>query len=106
MLVVMINTEGYFAVGKVVGGSYDEIQEWTYTSALLKGYGNQNKVSISYNDGGGEYTMKINERQDFEYKFKDIKEPVSTGGKRGYVVVISPKERFPEKPCEVDFMEE
>ncbi|QQO10752.1 hypothetical protein [Breznakiella homolactica] len=103
MLVVMINTEKEYTVGKVVDGVFTYIEPWTYTDALDSGYGAKNRLRIE-RDGSGEYTIKIN-GAEMEKGFRDENDPVKTGGDDGYIVVLSPRDRFGQEGVRVEFTE-
>jgi len=103
MLTIMINTEQNYAIGKVIGGNYKSIKSWTYSRYLEKGYGRPNELNITYDKENKEYTLTINDNEI--EKFKDETEPVCEGGRSGYIVVISPQDKFPQTPVEIIFLE-
>ena len=103
MLTVMINTAGNYAIGKVVGGNYIGLKNWTNTVHLRAGYGRPNELKIMYDKDEKEFTLIINENE--VEKFKDETAPVHEGGRNGYIVVISPQDKFPQNPVEVTFWE-
>jgi hypothetical protein len=103
MLTVMVNTEQNYAIGKVIGGNYSSIKSWTYSKHIEKGYGRPNDLSITYDKDKKEYTLIIN---NYEVeKFKDETEPICEGGKNGYIVVISPQDKFPKTPVHITYLE-
>ncbi|MCL2791681.1 MAG: hypothetical protein FWD87_01190 [Spirochaetaceae bacterium] len=103
MLTVMINTEQNYAIGKVIRGNYQRIKAWTHSSYLLNGYGRLNELKVTYDRDLKEYTLIIN--NFVAEKFKDETPPVHEGGASGYIVVVSPQDRFPESPVEIMFLE-
>jgi len=103
MLTIMINTEQNYAIGKVIGGNYRSLKSWTYSRYLAKGYGRSNELTITYEKENKEYTLSINNNE--VEKFKDETEPVCEGGRNGYIVVISPQDKFPQTPIEITFLE-
>lgn len=103
MLTIMINTEQNYAIGKVIGGNYSSIKSWTNSRYIEKGYGRPNDLKITYDKVNKEYTLIINKNE--VEKFKDEREPVCEGGKNGYIVVVSPQDKFPQTPVHVTFLE-
>ncbi|QQO10705.1 hypothetical protein [Breznakiella homolactica] len=104
MLTVMVNNNGEYALGKVIGGNYESKQWWTATSYLTSGEGMVNTLTVTYTAASQEYLLKIN-GYDVQ-RFTDELAPVHTGGRNGYVVVISPVDRFPASEVDVYFTEE
>ena len=104
MLVVMINNEGYYIIGKVQGGIFNDFGWWKATPYLNKSAGYLNEVTVSYEKGNGEYILEIN-GNEIE-RFRDDNEPALRGGKNGYVVVITPFDKFPDSGIDVYFLEE
>jgi len=104
MLVVMINSEGYYIIGKVQGGIFKDFGWWKATPYINKSAGYLNELTVSYEDGSGEYILKIN-GNEIE-RFRDDSEPVLRGGRNGYIVVITPFDRFPNSGIDVYFLEE
>ena len=103
MLTIMLNTEQSYAIGKVIGGNYMGLKPWTHSAYILQGYGRPNVLKVTYDKDKKEYTLVIN-GYEIE-KFKDENEPVHEGGRNGYIVVISPHDKFPNNPVEVTFVE-
>ena len=103
MLTIMINTEQNYAIGKVIGANYQSIRPWVPTSYLWRGYGVKNQLKITYDAGSKEFTLIVNGHE--VEKFKDDTPPSHEGGVNGYIVVISPQDRFPAVPVEVKFLE-
>ncbi|MDR2181295.1 MAG: hypothetical protein LBN92_01290 [Treponema sp.] len=94
MLTVMINNRGYYAIGKVINGSYREIKPWTRANAggpgnyLKTGSGMENKIGVSY-AGDNHYELSFN--GSVIETFTDEELPFCGGeGRSGYVVVIAP----------------
>jgi hypothetical protein len=101
MLVVMINNRGEYAVGRVIGGSYRSIAWWTKNAAIRGWSGAPNEIKVSKE--GEEFVVACNGIE--VWRFADTEEPVHRGGRNGYVVVISPLDRFPEEETDVYFTE-
>ena len=111
MLCVLINLEGKYAIGKIENGKYKNIEWWqegyeesTFRNALQKGLGAQNTIEVRYNEVERRYEVFFN-----GYKIKSFEDtrtsPVFTG-RRGYVVILSANEGFPERNVHVEFEEE
>jgi hypothetical protein len=100
MYCVLINITGQYAIGKIVNGSYSSIAWWTSSSHLKQGYVS-NMLSVSRDSTGKKFTLYINGNRETE--FSDGSTPVLESGSRGYVVVISPNEGFPDTYVTVYF---
>jgi hypothetical protein len=101
MLTVMINTNGQYALGKVIGGRYEDVQWWTNTSLLREGPGAPNTVTVRYT--GEEFILLLNGQ--IARTFKDETEPRHSAGRNGYIAVIAPADKFPEGEVDVYFTE-
>jgi hypothetical protein len=102
MLTVMINNNGQYALGKVIGGGYEDILWWTgspYINSI--GAGSPTTIRVSYD--GVKFWLYFNNM--FVRNFADNIEPVHSGGRNGYIVVIAPADKFPEEEVEVYFKE-
>jgi hypothetical protein len=97
MLIVMLNTLGEYIVGKVVGDAFYEILPWSESSALVRGYNQANRVEISFD--AGQYRLRLNGTN--AAFFRDEEEPVLSGGRGGFIAVISPLEVFPGQPVHI-----
>lgn len=105
MLVVMINTNGEYSIGKVTGNLYEVMTWWTRHPALAPGAGPANTLHVQYASGTNEYALKINNSDQVVF-FSDENAPIHDGhGKNGYVVIIAPEDRFPETYVDVRFSE-
>jgi hypothetical protein len=104
MLVAMVNNEGDYIIGKAVGGVFTDLGWWKKTPYLQRGAGAVNEIRVSYENGNSEYRLEINGY--FIERFRDDNEPALRGGKNGYIVVITPFDKFPETGIDVYFMEE
>jgi hypothetical protein len=103
MLVVMINTKQEYIVGEVCGAQFTEIVPWTTSTKLRQGYNQGNTLRVDY--ASEEYTLSINGVETVV--FRDDEPPYhSDGGGRGFIVVISPMDEFPETPVHVIFEEQ
>ena len=103
MLVVMINGEGYYLIGKVQGGIFKDFGWWKTTPYINKSAGYYNEVTVRYEKGNGEYVLEIN-GSEIE-RFRDESEPALRGGKNGYIAVITPFDKFPDSGIDVYFLE-
>ncbi len=101
MLVVMINTQREYIVGEVSGGSFRELVPWTACASLKLGYGQENTIALSAESG--EIALSLNGAE--AARFRDEEPPLHEGGADGYLVVISPLDRFPDVPVSVVFRE-
>lgn len=103
MLTIMINVKGQYTIGKFIDGDYNPLVPWTSSSHLYKDYESANTIKVTYDAVSSEYTLTIND--NVVQAFKDESEPRHTGGKNGYIVVISPDDDFPAEWVEVSFTE-
>lgn len=102
MITVMINTSGFYTVGKVIGADYESVVDWKKSDMLTEGKGPENKLHLVYDKDNKEYTLYIN---DVETETFDVTEPIHESGRSGYIVVISPQDNFPAVPVSVSFIE-
>lgn len=102
MVTVMINTQGRYTVGKVIGANYESVIGWKNCNHLRKGKGVENKIFLSYDKEQKKYTLFIN---DLEIESFTINDPAHESGRSGYIVVISPQDDFPFVPVSVSFKE-
>lgn len=103
MLVVMINNDGDYIVGKAVGGIFYDYGWWKQSQHLRRGPGVTNEITIRYEEETNEYCIVIN-GVDVE-NFVDSEEPRLRRGKNGYIVVITPYDSFPDPGIDVYFEE-
>jgi hypothetical protein len=104
MLTVMINNNGQYALGKVTAGRYESLEWWTAHPAILPNAGPVNTIHVSMSrDVNNEavYTLTVNGIS--VKQFTDGDPPHLTGGKAGYIVVISPLDEFPGTEVDVWF---
>jgi hypothetical protein len=99
MLVAMINNEGEYIVGEVVDGTFSAFLGWTICDALKKGSGAPNTIGIVLT--GGVFSLSFNGVE--AYTFRDDEAPLHAKGRDGFIVVISPQDRFPQTPVSVHF---
>jgi len=104
MLVVMINNQGQYIIGKVIGGIFIDNGWWKTTPYLQRGTGELNEIRVLFEAENGEYCLEINEHEI--ERFRDDDEPTLSGGKDGYIVVITPFDKFPDSSVNVYFMED
>ncbi|MFP4377887.1 MAG: hypothetical protein ACLFP4_12660, partial [Spirochaetales bacterium] len=103
-LVVMINTTGFYVMGRVEERNFEEITadgRWAYAPELLQGYNRPNTIRVSYDPAESEYTLSINGTE--VETFVDNADNPYTGGALGHIVTLSPFEVFPELPVHVVF---
>ncbi len=101
MLVVMINTQRELIVGEVAAGQFRELVPWTFCAALKAGYSQENTIGLAA--ASGEIVVTLNGSE--AVRVRDEDPPLHEGGADGYLVVISPLDRFPEIPVHVVFRE-
>jgi hypothetical protein len=89
-LSVMINNNRQYAVGKVIGGSYIPLVNWTDSTGLHKGIGLENIIRVVKDEENpNKYTLYCNNVN--EGFFVDDEVPRCEGmGQNGYIVVIAP----------------
>ncbi|MCL2720156.1 MAG: hypothetical protein FWD47_02315 [Treponema sp.] len=99
MLVVMIRNSGQYIIGKVIGGDFTDFSWWkpfTQRTGI-------NEIKVDYIESSNEYRLTIN---DVELeRFSDDSIPVLTGGKNGYIAVVSPLDNFPITGININFYE-
>ena len=100
MLTAMIRTDGFFQVAEVAGGTYKPMADWNSHSAIRTGFGQRNTLRVTRDDLG-QFAFYVNDQKIYE--FTDDEEPVHSGGRQGYLVVVSPREDFPKVPVDVRF---
>jgi hypothetical protein len=104
MLVAMVNNEGQYILGRATGGVFTDYGWWKQTPYLNRGAGAANVITVAYDEKSGDYRLDINGH--FIERFRDGGEPELKGGKNGYIVVISPFDKFPSSGIDVYFMED
>lgn len=100
MLVVMINNKREYIVGEVVQGEFSAFFTWTVSLALNGGEGVPNTIKIERT--GEEFALYFNGVQ--ACTFRDDEVPLHAGGRDGFLVVVSPQDRFPGTPVKVSFV--
>jgi len=103
MLVVMINNQRQYIIGKKVGGIFIDFGWWKTTPYLNMGAGATNEITIFYDENNQEYCLEIN-RREIE-RFSDDNFPVLRSGRNGYIVVITPFDNFPASWININFWE-
>ncbi len=103
MLLVLININREYLIGKLEGTVFTELAGWTETEDLYGGYNRGNVLDISYDTDKEEFSLCFNGGD--AVRFRDGEEPYHTEGRTGYMVVISPRDEFPEIPVSVTFKE-
>ena len=103
MLTVIINNNGQYAVGKVIGGIYEDIVSWKHSPSINNiGAGAPTTIQV-IGKGAGVFSLFFN--GNYIQDFSDTKEPVHSGGRNGYIVVIAPADRFAQEEVDVHFTE-
>ena len=103
MLLVLINTKKEYLIGELTGNVFNELQGWKESSDLFGGYNQTNILDITLDSGTGVFSLSFN--GGISVTFRDDEEPYHTGGKNGYLVVVSPRDDFPDVPVSVTFKE-
>jgi hypothetical protein len=101
MLTVMINNNGQYALGKVIGGRYESIQEWTNSPYIREGPGAPNTVTVRSSGDG--FVLLINDC--VVRAFSDGTPPYHSGGRNGYIVVTAPSDNNTQGGVDVYFTE-
>ncbi|WP_407427403.1 hypothetical protein [Treponema sp.] len=101
LLSLMINTRGQYIIGKVYDGEFSTISTWKTSSLLHKGIGIRNTVRIDYDDVKKLFIFYFNGY--YAGDFSPVENVSITGGKTGFVVVVSNLENFPKTPVKVIF---
>ena len=102
-LVLLIQKDGNYAVGKVIDGKYTSVLPWTWSKSLNQGYGPPNTIGVKWDNTKKEYVLTINGVKETE--IVDTKEPVCNGEQKGVVAVVSWLEDFPQTPVKVLYTE-
>lgn len=101
MLVIMINQNQEFIIGKVIEDRFTAVVPWTYSNFLVNGYSQENRVKISFDRNSEEFFLYIN--NSLQIVFTDNEEPLHQSGSSGFLTVISPLDNFPQIPVEIIF---
>jgi hypothetical protein len=104
MLVAMINAKREYIVGEAAGSEFATIVPWTACSRLKGGYNQDNVIGLKLDAASRRFALSIN--GDEVCSFAAIEPDYGLGGGNGYLVVISPRDRFPDTPVSVSFREE
>jgi hypothetical protein len=91
----------------VCGPHFSYVINWTASTDLKKGYGQENMLRVDYDPAPGEehYSLYIN--GGLPIPFRDDAPPYHfAGGGNGYIVVISPLDDFSTTPVHVIFQEQ
>lgn len=102
MLTVLINSNGYYAIGKVLDGVFGHINDgWKNSNYINKGYGIKNTIAVVYDNDTKNFILKIN---GYDITSFTVSEQITfKNSKSGFVVVIANNENFPSKPVRVTF---
>jgi hypothetical protein len=103
MLLVMINTQKEYMAGKVVNGDFQWIKEWTSFDKLSAGLGVSNKIVVT-RTSSGVFAIELNDF-DTGTRFQDETIPVRTGGREGYIAVISPNDDLVHTAVRIEYKE-
>jgi len=101
MLVLLLQKDGNFTIGKAIEGVYEELLPWRSSVYLRKGYGVKNTVGVRWDDELKEYVVTINGVE--QARFVDIRKPVCAGTRTGVVAVVTRMEQFPQTPVKVGY---
>ena len=104
MLVIMINNDGQYIVGKVTGGVFTDFGWWKTTPHITKSAGYFNELKVDYIQETGKYRLEIN-GYEIEH-FSDDNFPALRSGRNGYIAVITPFDNFPWSGVDIYFREE
>lgn len=102
MLTVLINTNGLYAIGKVINGVFYHVNDgWKNSNYIYRGYGVTNNINVSYDTINKHFILNIN---GYEITAFTVAENiVFKNSKSGFVVVIASNENFPNSPVMVTF---
>ena len=102
MLVILINANGYYTVGKVSDGIFCHINDgWKNSNYINKGYGIKNTIVVAYDADTKNFLLKIN---GYEITSFTVSEHfLFKNSRAGFAVVIANNENFPSKPVRVTF---
>jgi hypothetical protein len=103
MLVVMVNNNGQYIIGKALGGVFSDFGWWQPSAFLNRGAGASNELSVIYDEILGKYRLLINGSNVDDFIDDDI--PVLRGGKNGYIAVITPFDNFPVHSVNINYLE-
>lgn len=98
MLVLLLNMQGKYQIGKACNGEYSVKMDWQSSSVLNTG-ASGNLIGIKKE--GAEFVISFN--SVVETRFTDEDEPSLISGGMGYIAVVSPYEKFPENPVEINY---
>jgi hypothetical protein len=101
MLVLLIQKDGNYTIGKAVAGMYEELVSWRNSVFLRKGYGVKNTAGVQWDNERKEYIVTMNGVE--QARFVDTQEPVCTGVRTGIVAVVTGMEQFPQTPVKVGY---
>ncbi len=104
MLTVLLNTNGQYAVGKIIKGNYTNIQWWTDSQFINRGYGAVNYIRVEYDEETTEFTLYANDSQILVFSDADTSPRLCCGGD-GYVVVLASDENYPAVSTKVTFLD-
>ena len=104
MLAVLLNTEGQFAIGKIIKGNYTNIQWWTDSPFINRGYGAVNYICVEYGAESEEFTLRLNGASVLKFSDADSSPRLSYGGD-GYVAVLASNENYPAVSTKITFIE-
>ena len=103
MLVAMIDAQGEYIVGEASGSTFTAIVPWTSSAYLKRGFNQDNLIGLRLDPASRTFTLSLN-GSDVR-SFTAVESGYELGGGEGYIVVISPRERFPGTPVRASFRE-
>lgn len=103
MLVAMINIEQEYIVGEARGAAFFPLVEWTSSTALKRGYAQENAISVDLDRRTRFFSLYLNGIHACD--FTPSSPEYELGGGNGYIAVVSPREEFPASPVHIVFKE-
>ena len=107
-LMVQINTQGKYMIGKVTDKVSKTIQGWGESDLLKQNLNTTNTIKVKYNTGTGKFGLYINDDNDgdedeLECEFIDSDTSPYLSGKWGFIAEVSPLDALPYVPVEIVF---
>lgn len=99
MLIFMINLNREFIIGKVINDTFSVLIPWTHSDLINPGFNQENRINITFDSSTEKFLVEINGQ--YQTSFEDNDEPVHRSGSSGFISVISPFDKFPEKPVQI-----
>jgi len=103
MLVALINIEQEYIVGEARGAAFAPLVEWTSSTALKRGYAQENEIRVELDRTTRFFSLYLN--GIYACEFTTSSPEYELGGGNGYIAVISPRDKFPASPVHIAFKE-